>query len=188
MPVMGQTASAQASTKNIGKLSNTKFANSSTNSIAKQLMSHLSTEPTWCFKLPQLQRHSGQYISLQNCLIKAIAKVLTNRLQPHIPSLIHPDQTGFVKGRSIAKNFNYVADLLNYCHKRKVPTMLIKLDLRKAFDLVSWVALNQLLITRGFPPIFCNWIQNILLTGPNNNPTQWGTWPLDTMQKRLETR
>jgi hypothetical protein len=67
-------------------------------------------------------------ISLQNCPVKALAKVLTNRLQTLISSLIHPDQTGFVKGRSIAENFNYAADILNCCHKRKVPSMLIKLD------------------------------------------------------------
>jgi hypothetical protein len=45
-------------------------------------------------------------ISLQNCPIKAIAKVLTNRLQTFIPAIIHLDQTDFVKGRSIAENFN----------------------------------------------------------------------------------
>jgi hypothetical protein len=46
-------------------------------------------------------------ISLQNCPIKAIAKVLANRLQNHIPNLIHGDQTGFVRGRSISENFSY---------------------------------------------------------------------------------
>ena len=73
-------------------------------------------------------------ISLQNCSIKAIAKVLTNRLKPLIPLLVNQDQTGFLSGRSISENFVYAADLLNCCHKRKAPTIVIKLDFRKAFD------------------------------------------------------
>lgn len=35
-------------------------------------------------------------ICLQNCPVKGISKVLTNRLQLIIPSLIGDDQTGFV--------------------------------------------------------------------------------------------
>jgi hypothetical protein len=35
-------------------------------------------------------------ISLQNCPIKAIAKLLANRIQNFIPQLIHGDHTGFV--------------------------------------------------------------------------------------------
>jgi hypothetical protein len=67
-------------------------------------------------------------ISLQNFPIKAIAKLLANRLQKLIPSLIHGEQNGFVQGRSISENFTYVVDLLNCCHKRKANTMVIKLD------------------------------------------------------------
>jgi hypothetical protein len=42
-------------------------------------------------------------ISLQNCPIKAIAKLLANRLQKFIPQLSHGDQIGFVFGRSISE-------------------------------------------------------------------------------------
>jgi hypothetical protein len=56
--------------------------------------------------------------------------------------------------------------------------MVIKLDIRKAFDYVSWEALHHLLITRGFPTAFCQWIQNILHTGKtairlNGIPGPW---------------
>jgi hypothetical protein len=103
-------------------------------------------------------------VSLQNCPIKAIAKVLANRLHTKIPNLIHADQMGFVKGRSISENFSYAANLQNCCHKCKAPTMVIKLDIRKDFDSVSWETLNKLLLIRGFLSTFCQWIQNILIT------------------------
>jgi hypothetical protein len=37
-------------------------------------------------------------ISLQNCHIKAIAKVITSGLKPYIPLLVHADQSGFISG------------------------------------------------------------------------------------------
>jgi hypothetical protein len=104
-------------------------------------------------------------ISLQNCPIKAIFKLLANRLQKIIPSLIHGDQTGFVQGRSISENFTYAADILKCCHKRKAPAMVFKLDFKKAFDSVSWSSLIVVLRARGFPPLFCSWIENILHIG-----------------------
>jgi hypothetical protein len=57
-------------------------------------------------------------IALQNSTVKGISKVLTNRLQPNIPSLIGNDQSGFVLGRCIADNFAYAADLLQCCYYR----------------------------------------------------------------------
>ena len=40
-------------------------------------------------------------ISLQNCPVKILTKILTSRLQQQIQSLVDADQTGFICGRSI---------------------------------------------------------------------------------------
>ena len=89
-------------------------------------------------------------ISLQNYPMKLFSKVMVNRLKPHIPALVGPDQTGFVHGRSIAENFIYAADLLSCCHKRNIPTAVLKLDFKKAFDSVEWQSLDAILQARGF--------------------------------------
>lgn len=104
-------------------------------------------------------------ISLQNCPNKAITKLLTNRLKPLIPNLVLGDQTGFISGRNIAENFVYATDLITTCHKRKVPTVVLKLDFRKAFDSISWPSLDKILLIRGFPAKFKIWINDILSTG-----------------------
>jgi hypothetical protein len=90
-------------------------------------------------------------VSLQNCCLKIASKCLANRVKPLIPSLIHPDQTGFVSGRSIAENFIYAADIIQSCHKRKAAAIALKLDFKKVFDSVSWEALDRILRAKGFP-------------------------------------
>jgi hypothetical protein len=97
-------------------------------------------------------------ISLQNCILKLITKVLTSRLQSSIHALVDPDQTGFLSGRRISKNIVYAADLVRCCHLRKVPTIVFKIDFWKAFNSINWVSLLAILHSRGFPPRWCSWI------------------------------
>lgn len=40
-------------------------------------------------------------VSLLNTSIKIITKLLTNRLQRVIPQIVHDNQYGFIKGKSI---------------------------------------------------------------------------------------
>ena len=49
-------------------------------------------------------------ISLQNCSTKICTKSMTTRLQQFIEVLVHADQTGFIKGRSISETFVYAAE------------------------------------------------------------------------------
>lgn len=119
-------------------------------------------------------------ISLQNCPMKLFSKVLANRVKCKIPDLIDADQTGFVPGRSIAENFIYAADLLSCCHRRKKPTVALKLDFKKAFDSVEWDSLDRIMAARGFDLSWRRWIQSILTTGKtavmlNGVPGRWIT-------------
>src|SRR5687768_2857608 len=90
--------------------------------------------------------------------------MMTTRLQQQIQRLIDPDQTGFIKGRSISKNFIYALELVQCCHRRKLPTLVLKLDFAKAFDSVNWASLAAVLEVRGFPPAWIKWIMDMLET------------------------
>jgi hypothetical protein len=81
-------------------------------------------------------------ICLQNCSLKILAKVLTGRLQHEILVLIDLNQTSFIKGRSIAETFIHATELVQICHKRKLPALVLKLDFAKAFDTVNWEGLS----------------------------------------------
>ena len=94
--------------------------------------------------------HAFRPICLQNCALKIISKALTSRLQAEIPKLIDIHQTGFVKGRSISETFIYALELVQTCQKRRRATFVLKLDFAKAFDIVNWEGLQNVLRTRGF--------------------------------------
>lgn len=55
-------------------------------------------------------------ISLQNCSVKIIAKVLANTFQKELHFLIDWHQTGFLRGRSISDNFIFATELVQSCY------------------------------------------------------------------------
>ncbi|KAE8799802.1 hypothetical protein D1007_24676 [Hordeum vulgare] len=109
---------------------------------------------------------------------KITSKCLAFRAQPLIPLIIHQDQFGFIKGRGIADNFIYAADIVQTCFKRKKSAIVLKLDFQKAFDSVSWEALTATLKAKGFPSKWCDWIHNLNQTSQsavllNGKPGPW---------------
>jgi hypothetical protein len=121
-------------------------------------------------------------ISLIHPIAKIIAKMLASRLGPLMDNLVSNAQSAFIKKRSIHDNFLYVKNLARRLHKSKTPTLLFKLDIRRAFDNVRWDFLMDLLQKRGFPSRFRNWIiallttssSRILLNGVAGQPIDFG--------------
>lgn len=100
--------------------------------------------------------HCGSYrpISLLNNDAKILAKVLALRLQMIILSLISPDQSGFMPGRSTFDNIRRL-----YLHIHDAPTrgrggLVLSLDILKAFDTVSWPFLWETMTWLGLGPLF----------------------------------
>jgi mannosylglycoprotein endo-beta-mannosidase len=96
-------------------------------------------------------------ISLIHAIAKIIAKMLALRLAPFMDELISNAQSAFIKKRSIHDNL-YVKNLATRFNKAKIPALLFKLDIRKAFDSVRWEYILELLHRRGFPSRFRNWV------------------------------
>ena len=89
-------------------------------------------------------------ISLCNASYKILAKLLANRLKPLLGSLISPLQGGFVKGRHLIDNVIQVQEALHSNFQRKEKGMLIKLDMKNAFDQVKLSFPYQVLSGFGF--------------------------------------
>lgn len=85
-----------------------------------------------------LELENWRPITLLNVDFKIAAKVIAKRIEPVLPKLIHPDQTGFVKGRYIGENIRLISDVMECTKVQNIPGILLSLDFRKAFDSIEW--------------------------------------------------
>lgn len=97
-------------------------------------------------------------ISLLNTDVKIFAKVLAHRLEDILPSVISPDQTGFIKGHNSFYNTRRLFNIL-YSTKHVGSECLTSMDAEKAFDRVEWNYLFTTLGKFGFGLAFSSWIR-----------------------------
>ena len=89
-------------------------------------------------------------ISLCNVMYKITTKVIANKLKPLLPSLISPEQSSFVKGIQILDCIIVVHETIHSLKCTKHLGMLVKLDISKAYDKLSWQYLEEILRVHGF--------------------------------------
>ena len=101
-------------------------------------------------------------ITMVHSFAKLISKVLSLRLAPRLPDLISKNQNAFIKARSIHDYYKYVQRAAALIRKKQVPMLLLKLDISKAFDTLSWPFLLETLRAHGFSAQWCSWIESLL--------------------------
>lgn len=90
---------------------------------------------------------------------KIILRILSSRLASILPHIISEEQAGFIKGRGIHANIALAQDLTHDLHKKgKDENLMIKLDMSKAYDRVSWSFLLHMLRAFGFKETWCDLI------------------------------
>jgi retron-type reverse transcriptase len=104
-------------------------------------------------------------ISLLNNTMKSITKLLANRLQTVMTSLVHKNQYGFIKGRTIQDCLAWAYEYIHLCHTSKKEIIVIKLDFEKAFDTLEHELILHVLSHKGFGPKWLSWTRNILHSG-----------------------
>lgn len=78
--------------------------------------------------------------------------------------LVSPVQSAFIKERFIQDNFMLVRQTARYLHQQKQTRIMLKLDITKAFDSVSWPFLLEVMKNLGFGQIWCDIIRGLLTT------------------------
>jgi len=103
-------------------------------------------------------------ISLIHSVGKLFSKSLAMRLAPRMHALVCTNQSAFIRGRQIHENFRTVQLTCRWLHAKRCPSMLLKVDLAKAFDSVAWPFLLEVLQHAGFSSRWREWVTIMLRT------------------------
>ena len=94
------------------------------------------------------------------------SKAIAVRLEKVLPSIIHPCQTGYMKGRYIGECIRLISDTMLYIKQKNLPGAAIFLDFEKAFNTIEWIYLQKCLEVFNFGPQRRQWIRVFLVTSP----------------------
>ena len=100
-------------------------------------------------------------ISLLSSDYKILTAVLSARLKKVLPSIVSPNQRGFLKGRYMEENTRFVYDLIQFCKEKKRDGLLLLIDFEKAFDSLEWDFIRDTLKSYNFGPNFIKWFNII---------------------------
>jgi hypothetical protein len=130
----------------------------------------------------------GDYrtIALCNLCYKLITKIIANRIKPILSRTLSGEQLGFLKGRQILDAIGTTQECLHNIKAKKSKALILKLDLKKAFDCIDWDFLRLILTQSGFSQSSIRWI----MCGSDNckffSPGEWRNFPLLSQWQRFE--
>ncbi|CAN1817880.1 LINE-1 retrotransposable element ORF2 protein [Linum perenne] len=118
-------------------------------------------------------------ISCCNFRYKVISKIMATRLKNWMPRIVSDLQAAFTKGRAIQDNIVIVHEVIHHFKNRATKLqwdMMVKMDMKKAYDMVEWDCLDGILRKMGFSHTWVTWINECVRTVKfsilvNGNPT-----------------
>ncbi|KAM0878677.1 hypothetical protein ACQ4PT_034721 [Festuca glaucescens] len=117
--------------------------------------------PKW---LDAIETGDFRPISLVHSFGKLFSKLIANCLRNHLGELVSSNQSAFVHGRCLHDNFMLVRKVARRVNSRRQSRVLLKFDLSRAFDSLSWAFLFEVLRQLGFGTLFLKWISLLLST------------------------
>lgn len=134
-------------------------------------------------------------IALCNVIYNIITKLITEIIKPLLSTLISEEQGGFVGGRQILDGMVIAMEAIHSMETSKEKVMLIKLDMAKAYDQVSWEFLQKILLAFGFGEEWVDWVLSCVTSSSfsvliNGEPselfsTSWGLQQGDSLSSYL---
>jgi mannosylglycoprotein endo-beta-mannosidase len=88
-------------------------------------------------------------ISLCNLCYKIISKIIANQIKPILSRSLSEEQLGFLQGRQIQDAIGTVHECLHNIKNKKLKSLVLKLDLQKAYDYINWDLLRMILLQIG---------------------------------------
>jgi ribonuclease HI len=100
-------------------------------------------------------------ITVLNSDYKVFTKTLSEELARVIKTAIHPDQAGFIAGRSILDQVELSKSLISFAESSESDGAIVALDQEKAYDKIRHDYLFEALRAYGFPNIFITTVQHL---------------------------
>lgn len=88
---------------------------------------------------------------------------MANRLWKVIHSLVRINQTTFIQGRLIFENVLMCHEVVRDFERNNHPKdAILKIDIRKTYDSISWEFIKETLVKMNFPSYFVRWIMECI--------------------------
>jgi hypothetical protein len=117
-------------------------------------------------------------IALCNLCYKIITKILAKRIKPILSRTLSEEQFGFLKGRQIIDAIGTTQECIHSIREKKMQAMILKIDLKKAYDCISWDYIRLVLLQCGFGLPTTKWIMGCISSATyvvlvNGEPTDF---------------
>lgn len=103
-------------------------------------------------------------ISLVGSFYKLLSKVLIERIQRVVDKLVDSQQMALIQGRQTMDATLIANEAVDSRLSLKIPGILCKLDIEKAYDHVNWGFLINTLRRKGFREKWIKWIRFCIST------------------------
>jgi len=132
--------------------------------VSRKILPALNT--TFLTLIPKEERvtnpKNSRPIVLCNVIYKIITKVIAMSLKPILLFIISEEQSGYLEGRQIMDSVTLVHEVIHSIKTTCTRGMLIKLNLLKDFDHLSWNYMKALLIAFGFENDWIAWVMHLI--------------------------
>ena len=106
-------------------------------------------------------------IALYNVLYKVVAKTLANRLKSILPNIISKSQSAFIPGRLITDNIMIAFEICHHIKRKRLGksgVVAMKTNMSKAYDILEWNFLQEIMQKLGFHSKWINLIMQCVGT------------------------
>ena len=88
-----------------------------------------------------------------------MTKVIAARIKEVLPSIIHHNQTGYIKDRYIGETIRSIFDIMDFTLNENISGLMISIYFHKAFDSLEWDYLYKCLEAFNFGEDFIRWVK-----------------------------